>query len=132
MDGTDVNEEADLRERGKATMRAVYGWDIEPTKPFEVQTVDHLFGQVWAQGDLTVRDRRLVLIGAAVATGQIDVAGLQLDTALRLGELEADDLRHLVTFLSHYAGWPRGAALNSEVEQIINRHETSETGGRGS
>lgn len=114
---------SDVRERGKAMMRAVYGWDIEPTKPFEVQTVDHLFGRVWAEGNLSVRDRRLVLIGAAVATGQIDVAGLQIDTALRLDELDADDLRHLVTFLSHYAGWPRGAALNSEVEQIIARNE---------
>lgn len=111
------------RERGKAMMRAVYGWDIEPTKPFEEQTVDHLFGTVWDGGDLSVRDRRLVLIGMAVGTGQTDVAGLQIDSALRLGELSPDDLRYLVTFLAHYAGWPRAAALNSEIEKIIDRHE---------
>jgi 4-carboxymuconolactone decarboxylase len=117
--------DAARRERGKELMRAVYGWDIEPTRPFEVSTVDHLFGEVWDGGDLTVRDRRLVLIGIAVGTGQIDVAGLQADAALRLGELTPDDLRYLVTFLSHYAGWPRGAAFNSEVEQIIARHEAA-------
>lgn len=111
------------RERGKAMMRAVYGWDIEPTKPFEVTTVDHLFGEVWAEGDLTVEQRRLLLVGLAVGSGQLDVAGLQLDAALRLGELDADELRSMITFLAHYAGWPRAAALNSEVEQIISRHE---------
>lgn len=116
-------EDPTARERGKEQMRAVYGWDIEPTKPFERQTVDHLFGEVWAGTDLSVRDRRLVLIGMAVGSGQTDVAGLQVDCALRLGELDADDLRYLVTFLAHYAGWPRGAAFNSEVETIIARHE---------
>ena len=113
----------DRRARGKEQMRQVYGWDIEPTKPFEEQTVDHLFGEVWAGTDLSVRDRRLVLIGLAVGSGQPDVAGLQADSALRLGELDAADLRYLVTFLAHYAGWPRGAAFNSEVETIIARHE---------
>jgi 4-carboxymuconolactone decarboxylase len=118
-----VTDNDDRRERGKAMMRDVYGWDIEPTKPFELQTVDHLFGEVWAGSDLSVRDRRLVLIGMAVGSGQTDVAGLQIDAALRLEELSPEDLRYLVTFLAHYAGWPRAAALNSEVEQIISRQE---------
>src|SRR5699024_1963934 len=116
-DMTDPTE-PDLRERGKAQMRAVYGWDIDPTRPFEVATVDHLFGRVWAEGELSVEQRRLLLIGLAVGTGQLDVAGLQLDAALELGELDADDLRSMITFLAHYAGWPRAAALNSEVERI--------------
>lgn len=104
-------------------MRHVYGWDIEPTRPFEEATVDHLFGEVWADGNLTVRDRRLVLVGLAVGSGQVDVASLQLDAAVGLGELDAEDVRELVVFLAHYAGWPRGAALNSEVEKLIARHE---------
>lgn len=113
------------RERGKELMRAVYGWDIEPTKPFEEATVDHLFGEVWAQGDMTIKERRLMLIGMMVGTGQIDVAMLQIDTALRMGELTTDDLRAMVVFLTHYAGWPRGAALNSPVEELIARHEAA-------
>lgn len=124
-DPQDPAEPTGRRERGQEMMNAVYGWSIDPTKPFEVQTVDHLFGDVWADGDLSVRDRRLVLIGLVVGSGQTDVAGLQVDAALRLGELEPDDVRYLVTFLAHYAGWPRAAALNSEVEKIIARHEKS-------
>lgn len=125
MDGVGDSPAAlpdDVRERGKALMRSVYGWDFEPTKPFEVETVDHLFGRIWAQGDLTVKERRLLLIGLAVGGGQTDVASLQLGSALQLDELSADDMRTIVTFLAHYAGWPRAAALNSEVEKIIARN----------
>jgi 4-carboxymuconolactone decarboxylase len=53
------------------------------------------------------------------------VAGLQIDSALKLGELSVDDVRELVVFLAHYAGWPRAAKLNSIVEEIITRHEAS-------
>lgn len=122
MSNEQTEQDRTVRDRAKAQMRAVYGWDIEPTKPFEVATVDHLFGEVWAEGDMTVKERRLLLIGLAVGTGQIDVAGLQLDSALNLGELSPDDLRTITVFLAHYAGWPRGAALNSEVEKLISRH----------
>ncbi len=121
----------DRRSRGRDLMRQVYGWDIEPTKPFEVQTVDHLFGELWADGSMSVRDRRLVLIGLAAGSGMEDVAGLQLDAALRLGELEVDDLRELVVFVAHYAGWPRAAKLNSEVEALIARHQKSQQSGSG-
>jgi 4-carboxymuconolactone decarboxylase len=109
------------RERGREQMRAVYGWDIDPTTPFEQATVDHLFAEVWTQGALSVRDRRLVLIGMAAASGMEDVATLQLDAALSLGELDVEDLRTLVVFLAHYVGWPRAAKLNTEVEKLIAR-----------
>jgi 4-carboxymuconolactone decarboxylase len=114
-------DDAERRRRGREQMRAVYGWDIEPTTPFEVATVDHLFGEVWAQGEMSVKERRLLLVGLAVGTGQADVAGLQLDAALTLGELTPDDLRTITVFLAHYAGWPRAVALNTEVEALIAR-----------
>ena len=117
--------EKDRRARGKEQMRQVYGWDIDPTRPFEEATVDHLFGEVWAGGDLSVRDRRLVLIGLTAGSGLEDVAALQLETALNLGELEEADLRYLVTFLAHYAGWPRAARLNSEIEKVLARRAGS-------
>ena len=69
------------------------------------------------------------LIGMTVGTGQIDVAALQIDSALSLGELTPDDLRTMTVFLAHYAGWPRAAALNSQIEQIIARH--AEAGASG-
>lgn len=117
-----ADDAAARRERGKANMKAVYGWDIDHVEgPFVQYTVDHLFGEVWEEGNLTVKERRLMLIGMAAGSGLEDVAGLQLDAAVRLGELDADDLRSIVVFLAHYAGWPRAAKLNTEVEKIIAR-----------
>jgi 4-carboxymuconolactone decarboxylase len=114
--------DSEQRARGKALMKQVYGWDIDHVEgPFVEYTVDHLFAEVWNEGTLTVKERRLMLIGMAAGSGLEDVAGLQLDAAVRLGELDADDLRTIVVFLAHYAGWPRAAKLNTEVEKIIAR-----------
>jgi 4-carboxymuconolactone decarboxylase len=116
------------RARGKALMKEVYGWDIDQVEgSFVEYTVDHLFAEVWNEGKLSVRDRRLMLIGLTAGSGLEDVAGLQLDAAVRLGELDADDLRTIVVFLAHYAGWPRAARLNMEVEKIIARMPAADT-----
>lgn len=112
----------DRRARGKANMKAVYGWDIDHVEgSFVEYTVDHLFGSVWEEGKLSVKERRLMLIGMCVGSGLDDVAALQLDAAVRLGELDEDDLRTMVVFLAHYAGWPRAAKLNTEVEKLVAR-----------
>ena len=110
------------RRRGIEMMKQVYGWDIDEVHgEFVEQTVDHLFGEVWADGKLSVRERRLVLLGLLVGSGQDDVVGLQLDCALSIGEMTEDELRELVVFLAHYAGWPRAAKFNQHVEELSAR-----------
>ena len=76
---------------------------------------------MWANGKLSVRERRLVLLGLLVGSGQDDVVGLQLDCAMSIGELHEDELRELVVLLAHYAGWPRGAKFNQQVEELVAR-----------
>lgn len=113
------------RERGLEWMRTVYGWDVPTVEgDFVELTVDHLFGEVWAREGLSLRDRRLLLLGLLVGSGGLDdVIGLQLDSALAQGDLSDDDLREIVVFLTHYAGWPKGAKLNSAVEDRLARRE---------
>ncbi len=84
-------------------------------------TVDHLFGDIWANGTLSVRERRLLLIGLLVGSGLDDVVGLQLDCATSIGELDESELREMVLFLAHYAGWPRAAKFNQIVEELVAR-----------
>ena len=43
----------------------------------------------------------------------------QVDAALQNEELSPDELREIVILLTHYAGWPDGAKLNSQVEERI-------------
>ena len=111
------------RQRGLEKMRSVYGWDVQdgPGDFFGI-TVDHLFAEVWTRPGLDQKERRLLLIGLLLGMGLDDVLGIQLDSALKLGEIDADQMREIVIFLTHYAGWPRGAKLNAAVEELIARH----------
>ncbi|MCI3948896.1 MAG: putative carboxymuconolactone decarboxylase [Acidimicrobiales bacterium] len=120
-----MSDGEERRQRGLAWMRTVYGWDVPTVEgDFVELTVDHLFGEVWAREGLSLRDRRLLLLGLLVGSGGLDdVIGLQLDSALAQGDLSDDDLREIVVFLTHYAGWPKGAKLNSAVEDRLARRE---------
>jgi 4-carboxymuconolactone decarboxylase len=110
----------DRRRRGLAMMTQVYGWEVQDGPgDFFAMTVDHLFAQVWTRPGLTVRERRLLLIGLLIGQGMHDVAELQIDAALGNEELDADQLREIVIFLTHYAGWPSGAKLSMQAEKLI-------------
>jgi 4-carboxymuconolactone decarboxylase len=108
------------RRRGLEKMERVYGFDMSDGEgDFFRYTADHLFGDIWQRPGLTDRDRRLLLIGLLAGTGQHDVLGLQVPAALEAGELDAEQLREIVIFLCHYAGWPHGARLSSLVEESV-------------
>jgi len=118
-----MHSDPEKRRRGLDTMAAVYGWPEvgDGDGDFFGYTAEHLFGEIWQRDGLTFRDRRLLLIGLLVGRGLHDVVGLQLEGALANGELDAATLREIVILLTHYAGWPDGAKLNSQVETLIAR-----------
>jgi 4-carboxymuconolactone decarboxylase len=105
-------------------MKEVYGWDFQDgTGDFWAVTADHLFADIWTRDVLTTPQRRMLLIGAMAAANKLDVAGLQLQCAYDLGELDDAELREIVIFLAHYLGWPTAAALNSTVETMIAKKQ---------
>ncbi len=114
---------ADRRARGLEMMRRVHGGDEagDGSGDFFGTTVEHLFADVWSRDGLSMRDRRLLLLGLLVGQGMDDMLDLQLDAAIRTGELIPDELREIVVFLTLYAGWPRGSRLNAQVEDLIAR-----------
>jgi 4-carboxymuconolactone decarboxylase len=115
-----TDERAERRQRGLAKMSEVYGWEVKDGPgDFFGLTVDHLFAEIWTRPGLAVRDRRLLLLGLLIGQGRPDVAEIQIDAALRAGELDPDQLREVVIFLTHYAGWPAGAELSMAVEKLI-------------
>jgi len=110
----------ETRRRGLEKMEQVYGFDMtDGTGDFFRYTADHLFAEIWERPGLTDRDRRLLLIGMLAGQGAADVLGIQVPAAHAAGELDDEALREIVVFLSHYAGWPQGARLNSIVEETI-------------
>ncbi|BCK52560.1 carboxymuconolactone decarboxylase family protein [Nocardia wallacei] len=115
------------RQRGLKKMSEVYGWEFAdgPGEHFAV-TADHLFADIWSRPELSVRDRRLLLLGALTAQGMFDVAEIQIGAALRNEELTAAQLREIALFLCHYAGWPAGTALDGVVGKVVAQHQKSE------
>ncbi|MEU2253164.1 carboxymuconolactone decarboxylase family protein [Nocardia xishanensis] len=109
-----------VRQRGLAKMAEVYGTEFQeyPGDHFAM-TADHLFANVWSRPGLTVRDRRLLLLGALTAQGLMDTAGIQIGAALRNEELTEEQLHEIALFLCHYVGWPNGTKLDLLVGTIV-------------
>lgn len=116
-----MESDPEKRQRGLETMAKVYGWPEVGDGPgdFFGYTAEHLFGEIWNRPGLSFRDRRLLLIGLLVGRGLHDVIPIQVEAALGNDELSPDELREIVILLTHYAGWPDGAKLNSQVEALI-------------
>lgn len=127
MTGTpQVEDPQERRRRGLDRMREVYAMDFQDGPgDFFGYTADHLFGDIWCRPGLDDGQRRLMLVGLLVAQGRFDVLEIQLGAALARGELDATALREIVVFLSHYAGWPAGATVNTVVETLLARSGAS-------
>lgn len=104
-------------------MKQVYEEDDTGEGPdgFFGMTAERMFSEVWSRQVLTVRERRLLLLGLLVGQGMDDMLERHLDTALRSGELSPAELREVVVFLTLYAGWPRASRLHAQVEELISR-----------
>ena len=110
----------ETRRKGLMRMEEVYGFTMsDGDGDFFGYTADHLFADIWNRPGLSDRDRRLLLVGLLAGQGAHDVLTIQIPAAYAAGELCDDALREIVIFLSHYAGWPVGARLNSLVEETI-------------
>jgi len=118
--GARMERDPQKRQLGLDTMAKVYGWPEmgDGRGDFFGYTAEHLFAEIWTREGLSYRDRRLLLIGLLVGRGLHDVLDLQLESALNNEELSVDELREIVVFLTHYAGWPSGAKMNSVVETL--------------
>jgi 4-carboxymuconolactone decarboxylase len=109
-----------VRQRGLAKMAEVYGTEFQDYPgPHFALTSDHLFAEIWSRPGLTIRDRRLLLLGALAAQGAIDTAGIQIGAALRNGELTEEQLHEIAVFLCYYVGWPNGTKLDLLVGTIV-------------
>jgi len=118
----------ETRRRGLEKMEQVYGFDMtDGAGDFFGITADHLFAEIWNRPGLTDRDRRLLLIGLLAGSGGHDVLTIQIPAAYAAGELDDEQLREIVIFLCHYAGWPNGARINSIVEDTIAKAERRKT-----
>ncbi len=114
----------DRWERGQEMLQQVYAGDVV-TAPrgamaFSDIMLEQLFAEVWTRTDiLSIRDRRLLMLGSIMAMGEHTTFVIQLKAALKNEELNPEQAREILIHMAQYAGYPRAAALVGEVEQVI-------------
>jgi 4-carboxymuconolactone decarboxylase len=111
------------RERGAEKMAEVYAGDVavppEGASAFADLMLEQLFAEVWTREALPVRDRRLLIMGVIASMGESMTWKIQAKSALKNGELTAEQLREVLIQLAQYAGYPRVAGLIGVTEEAI-------------
>ncbi len=126
-----MSEHEDKRAAGIAKMQEVYGFTIDPdTIPgrYSDMTVDHLFGTVWTDDALSVRERRLMTMGVLAALDKSNLLEIQFDAALERDEMTVEQVREAVVHLTHYIGWPLSTELNFTAERVIAKRAKAAAG----
>jgi len=112
--------------RGAEVMGRVMGMKLPPEKPEGVgpyleATVEDLFASVWSrEQELSVRDRRLVVLAVVACLGQQEYLKLHLEQAYRQGELSPGEIEEIATQLCYYAGWPRGSMFQMTARAVFS------------
>jgi 4-carboxymuconolactone decarboxylase len=118
--------------RGLDMMQKVYGPSIksmiEPLRdvPFPSKTAEILFGEIWSRPQLSIRDRRLLVIGATAMLGRADLIEQQVAGALVNKELSAEQLEEAVLHLWFYTGAGNATAVWRGVQAALKAHAGGE------
>ena len=79
---------------------------------------EDLFGDVYQRPGLSIRDRRLLIIGVAAAHGIDSILRLQLSAGVAKGDLTEADLDEITIFLTQYVGYPLGTRVRAAVAEL--------------
>lgn len=113
---------SERRKRGVEAMQKVYAGDVVVPGPGNVfidTMLEQVFAEVWTRDVLSIRDRRLVIMGIIAEKGEPMTFAIQAKAALKNGELTPDQLRETLLMIAQYAGYPRAAGLIGVAEKAI-------------
>jgi len=114
--------DSERRARGLEMINKVYAGDVvvpDEGYAFTDVMLEQLFAEVWSRDVLSIRDRRLLLLGIIAEKGETMTFGIQAKAALKNGELDAEQLRELLLMIAQYAGYPRAASMLGPLESAI-------------
>jgi 4-carboxymuconolactone decarboxylase len=93
---------------------------IDP-KAFSGATMK-MFNDVWGGIEqLSMRDKRLIVLGGLLSHGRADMFTIHAESALRNGELDAEELRGVVLMALPYVGFPNASPCMIASETVIAR-----------
>lgn len=108
--------------RGLEVFDQVYGPGasemVKPYKdsPFNQEIVANQFGNLWGNPALSIRDKRLMVLGATAMLGRADLVEIQMTGALANDEFTEEQLQQIPLFMLFYAGAGNTTALFRGIE----------------
>jgi 4-carboxymuconolactone decarboxylase len=126
MGYSDMSEPDGWRE-GVAILEAVYGPGSSAmvagmeSSAHVRETVCHLFAEIWSLPQLSIRDKRLLVIGATTMLGRADLLATQVAGAIVNGELTDAQLEEMKLLMTFYAGAGNTTALNQGIAAAKTR-----------
>ena len=109
----------DELERGAELMAQICGVAAPSGKRYIDMTLGHVFSDLWADETLSVRDRRLIVLGILAANGQFSPMQIHMGMALKSGELDERELDEVVATMAYYAGWPMGSGAGTAAAGAV-------------
>ena len=73
-------------------------------RPFNQEIVANQFGKLWGNPAMSIRDKRLMVLGATAMLGRQDLVEIQMTGALVNKEFTDEQLDFIPLFLLFYAG----------------------------
>jgi 4-carboxymuconolactone decarboxylase len=123
--------DSERRARGLEMIDKVYAGDVvvpDEGYAFTDVMLEQLFAEVWTRDVLSIRDRRLLMLGIIAEKGEAALFGIQCKAALKNGELDAEQLRELLLMIAQYSGYPRAASMLGPLEAAIAEVSGEEPG----
>lgn len=120
-------------QKGLEIFDKVYGpGSSEMTRPFRdssfnQEIVGNQFANLWASDVLTMREKRLLVLGATAMLGRPDLVEIQMNGALINGEFTDEELDFIPLFVLFYAGAGNTTALFRGIEAAKARREARVT-----
>ena len=125
-----AENDSERRKLGLKMFEEVYG-GVVPVPPEEYrgaffwQTIDQLFSETWSRPNMSIRDRRLVALGAVAALGETDMFEIKIRAAIKKGELTKAQVEDLMLFLPAYISYPRTSKILAITQKIFAEMEQS-------
>ena len=80
-------------------------------------TIDHVFGDLWQNTDLTLEQRSLVTCTILVALNREHEQVLHFQGAKNLG-IPRSTIEAMITHAAHYAGWPNAVTASRVLNEV--------------
>ena len=114
------------RALGEETIKDVYAGDVMvPPEGYAFTDImlKQLFAELWTRETLSMRDKRILLLGIIAEKGESMTFKIQIKASLKRGEINPDEAREFLLFIAQYSGYPRAASMLGPVEEAIAEYE---------